>query len=126
MKIAIPVWDDWVSPVFDVATRICVTDVIDGTIHGKSEHETVNGDHAATLSNLGVDVLVCAGISPALEAALWDDGVEVISDKCGPAAMIAEAYANGDRTLRRFHSPGYSDSRRRHREAFEKELRRSN
>ncbi len=125
MKIAIPIWNDWVSPVFDVAKRIRVTDVIDGTIHSNSEHEPENGDHAATLSNLGVDVLVCAAISPALEAALWDDGVEVISDKCGPAAMIAEAYAKGDKALRRFHSPGYSDSRRRHREAFERERRRS-
>ena len=125
MRIAIPVWNDWVSPVFDVAKRIRVTDVIDGTIHSKSEHEPENGDHAATLSNLGVDVLVCAAISPALEAVLWDNGVEVISDKCGPAAMIAEAYANGDKALRRFHSPGYSDSRRRHRQAFERELRRS-
>ena len=125
MKIAIPVWNDWVSPVFDVAKRIRVTDVIDGTIHSESEHEPVNGDHAATLSNLGIDVLVCAAISPDLEAALWDDGVEVISDTCGPATMIAEAYANGDKALWRFHSPGYSDSRRRHREAFERERRRS-
>lgn len=113
------------SPVFDVAKRFRVSDVIDGAIHSESEHEPTNGDHAATLSDLGVDVLVCAAISPALEAALWDGGVEVISDKCGPAAMIAEAYVNGDTALRRFHSPGHSDSRRRHREAFERERRRS-
>ena len=113
------------SPVFDVAKTIRVTDVINGTIYNTSEHEPKNGDHAATLSSLGVDVLVCAAISPALEAALWDKGVEVISDTCGPAAMIAEAYVNGDKALRRFHSPGYSDNRRRHRVAFEKELRRS-
>ena len=125
MKIAIPVWNDWVSPVFDVAKRIRVTEVIDGTIHSKSEHEPENGDHAATLSKLGVDVLVCAAISPDLEKMLWDKGVEVISDTCGPATIIAEAYAKGDTALRRFHSPGYSDSRRRHREAFERERRRS-
>jgi predicted Fe-Mo cluster-binding NifX family protein len=125
MRIAIPVWDDWVSPVFDVAKRIRVTEVINGTIHSELEHEPENGDHAATLSNLGVDVLVCAAISPDLEKALWDKGVEVISDTCGPATIIAEAYARGDTALRRFHSPGYSDSRRRHREAFERERRRS-
>ena len=109
MKIAIPVWDHRVSPVFDVAKRIRVTEVINGTIHSESEHEPKNGDYAAALTNLGVDVLVCAAISPTLEAALWDDGVEVISDKCGPAAMIAKACVNGDKALRRFHSPGYSD-----------------
>ena len=126
MRIAIPVWHDRVSPVFDVAKRIRVTEVIDGTFHSESEHEPENGDYAAALTNLGVDVLVCAAISPDLEATLWNGGVEVISDKCGPAAMIAEAYANGDKVLRRFHSPGYSDRRCRHREAFERELRRSN
>ena len=125
MKIAIPVWNDWVSPVFDVAKRIRVTDVINGTIHNTLEHEPKNGDHDAMLSNLSVDVLICAAISPALETALRDNGVEVISDKCGPAAMIADAYLNGDKALRRFHSPGCSDSHRRHREAFERELRRS-
>jgi len=125
MKLAIPVWDDWVSPVFDVAKRIRVTDVINGTIHNTLEHEPINGDHGAMLSNLRVDVLICAAISPDLETTLLDAGVEVISDKCGPAALIADAYLNGDKALRRFHSPGCTDSHRRHREAFERELRRS-
>ena len=125
MRIAIPVWDDWVSPVFDGAERIQVTDVVESTIHHISEHEPGNGSHVAALSDLGVDVLVCAGISSALEAALRNHGIEVISDKSGPAKMIAEAYVNGDKALRRFHSRGYSASRRRHREAFERQRRRS-
>jgi predicted Fe-Mo cluster-binding NifX family protein len=125
MRIAIPVWNDWVSPVFEGAGRIRVADVTEGTIHHISEHEPEAGGQVAALSDLGVNVLVCADISADLEAALKNHGVEVISDKSGPPEMIAEAYVNGDKALRRFHSRSYSASRRRHRDAFERQRRRS-
>ncbi len=54
---------------------------------------------ASTLSDLGVDVLVCSAISSPLEAALYGLGVEVISDICGSPEEIIQALAAGDAEL---------------------------
>ena len=112
MKIAIPVWDDRVSPVFDVARSIRVVDIVDGAVVDVSNRELESEQRTATLVKLGVDLVVCSAISIPLESTLWVSGVEVIPDTCGNAEEIIQALASGDRTLVRFRSPG---NNRRHR-----------
>ena len=112
MRIAIPVWNDRVSPVFDVARSIRVADIADGAVAHLSNHELENDNRAAMLAKIGVDLLICGAISIPLESTLCVAGVEVIPDTCGGAEEIIQAFALGDRTLTRFRSPGNS---RRHR-----------
>jgi predicted Fe-Mo cluster-binding NifX family protein len=112
MRIAMPVWNDRISPVFDVARTIRVVDIANGTVVKASTREFDIKNRAATLAKLGVDLLICAAISVPLESTLWVSGVEVISDTCGEVEEIIEALASGDRTLTRFRSPGNT---RRHR-----------
>lgn len=112
MRIAIPVWNGRVSPVFDVARTIRVTD-IDGVGGEPSElemHAINSAQPRSTLAELGVDVLVCSAISAPLAAALLASDIDVISDICGSPDEIVAALAAGDNELRRFRSPG---SRRR-------------
>lgn len=111
LRIALPVWNDRVSPVFDATKRVRVADIIDGSIVNQSEHGLEKGEHVTTLCSLGVDVLVCAGISPILETSLRNGGVEVVADRCGATDRIVEAYASGDKALRQFRSPGVSEHR---------------
>lgn len=108
MKIAIPVWNGRVSPVFDVARAIRVVDVDvgRGCVSEGSTHAVAARRPVSTLSALGVDALVCSAISPPIEAAVWVSGVEVISDICGSPDEILEALAAGDTELSRFRSPG--------------------
>lgn len=108
MKIAIPVWNGRVSPVFDVARTIRVVDVdVDrGAVVADSTHALEPGRPVSALAALGVDVLVCSAVSPPIEAAVWVAGVEVISDICGSPDEILEALAAGDTELSRFRSPG--------------------
>ena len=112
MKIAIPVWDERVSPVFDVARSIRIVDIVDGAVVDVSNRELESEQRTATLIKLGVDLVVCSAISIPLESTLWVSGVEVIPDTCGGAGEIIQALASGDRTLKRFRSPG---NNRRHR-----------
>ena len=108
MRIAIPVWNGRVSPVFDVARTIRVADldcqsgewVADGT------HVLNPARPASTLSELGVNALVCSAISSPLESTLYALGVEVVSDICGSPEEIVAALAAGDAELARFRSPG--------------------
>jgi predicted Fe-Mo cluster-binding NifX family protein len=116
MRIAIPVWNDRVSPVFDVARSIRVVDVADGAVVDVHNRELETNRRVQTLVKLGVDILICAAISTPLESTVWVSGVEVIPDTCGSVEEIIEAISSGDRVLTRFRSPGNT---RRHRTSRE-------
>jgi predicted Fe-Mo cluster-binding NifX family protein len=105
MKVALPIWNERVSPVFDVAKRLRVFEVEGRIITGTTDHSLDGGGRALRLSALGVDVLICAAISWPAEAALWVAGVEVIPEVCGPADEVVEAYLRGGGALRHFFSP---------------------
>jgi predicted Fe-Mo cluster-binding NifX family protein len=106
MRIAIPVWDERVSPIFDVARWIRVVDIADGGVTRTTDHRLENQSRASGLVGLGVDLLICAAISTPLAAILWVSGIEVMSDTCGPVDDIVTAYVSGDIDLDRFRSPG--------------------
>ena len=108
MKIAIPVWNGRVSPVFDVAKAIRVVDVDvgRGCVSDGSTHTVAARRPVSTLTALGVDVLVCSAVSPPIEAAVLVSGIDVISDICGSPDEILQALASGDTELNRFRSPG--------------------
>ena len=114
VRIAIPIWNDRVSPVFDVSKSIRVVDIADGAVLGDAIHTLENEARASQLVKLGVDTLICAAISTTLEATLWVSGVEVLPDTCGTVDEIVEAFASGDTQLTRFRSPGNSRSHRSH------------
>jgi predicted Fe-Mo cluster-binding NifX family protein len=106
MRVAVPVWNDRVSPVFDVARSLQVVDIAHGEVLNMSVRELYHGKRVAAMVKLGVDVLICAAISTPLEATLWMSGIEVVSDTCGGVAEIINAFSAGDRTLTKFRSPG--------------------
>jgi predicted Fe-Mo cluster-binding NifX family protein len=108
MRIAIPIWNGHVSPVFDVAHEVAVFD-IDRDRRAASAgttHPLPTGRPAAGLEALGIDLLICSAISPALEAVLWVSGIEVIADVCGSPPGIATSFARGDTSLDDFRTPG--------------------
>ncbi len=111
MRIAIPIWNDRVSPVFDVSRSIRVVDIADGAVSGEATHTLENEARASKLVKLGVDILICAAISTSLEATLWVSGIEVLPDTCGTVDEIVEAFASGDTELTGFRSPGNSRHR---------------
>jgi predicted Fe-Mo cluster-binding NifX family protein len=108
MIIAIPVWNNRVSPVFDVARNVRVADIDDqsGDVVADGTHVLSSLRPTAALSEIGVDVLICSAISGPLEAALNGFGIEVMSDICGSPDEIIAALAAGDTELVRFRSPG--------------------
>jgi len=108
MRIAIPVWNDRISPVFDVARTICVTDVncASGEVTEFERHVVTTVRPATVLAELGVKALICSAISAPLETMLSVSGIEVISGICGSPDEIIAALAAGDVDLRHFRSPG--------------------
>jgi predicted Fe-Mo cluster-binding NifX family protein len=118
MRVALPLWNGRVSPVFDVAKRIRLYEVEKGEITGLSEHLLEEDGRSMALSSLGVDVLICAAISWPLETTLWLAGVEVIAEVCGPVDEVIGAYLRGSTALKQFHSPGHRKHDRGHFTAY--------
>lgn len=98
MRVALPVWDGRVSPVFDVAQELRVADVNDRVLGAQSTHAIAGTDataRAKTVVDLGVTVLICGAISQPLGQMLVSRGVRVIAQKCGDAHEVLTAHLAG-------------------------------
>jgi len=116
MRIAIPTWQERVSPVFDVARQLLVVDVGGGGESVRSE--TVLGEagpagRARRLKELGIDVLICGGISRPLEQMLASAGVRVVPYIAGTVDEVLAAFASGQFSESAFSMPGCGGRRMR-------------
>ena len=109
MKIAIPQWQERVSPVFDVAGNLLLIDVEDGRETRREEKRflvTAPSARVTEFSTFGAGVLICGAISTALETSLIAAGVQVIGFVCGRVDEVFAAYLGGTLRSRPFLMPG--------------------
>jgi predicted Fe-Mo cluster-binding NifX family protein len=115
MKLAIPVWQGRVSPVFDVAGQLLLVELTDGREIAREEQviqEIMPDLRAKKLAELGVETLICGGISQSLEAMLADDGIRVIARICGGVEEVLAAFLARRLGDERFAMPGCCGGRR--------------
>ena len=82
MKVAMPVWEGRVSPVFDVSRRLLVVEAQGGVEVDRCEvplGEESPPHRAGRLVDMGVDVLICGGVSRSLVDALNVFKIAVVS-----------------------------------------------
>ncbi len=119
MKLAIPVWQGRISPVFDVAGQLLLIELADGREVARDERLVEEGtadERAKKLAELGVGTLICAGISQSLEAMLAGCGIRVIARICGGVEEVLAAFVAERLGEERFAMPGCCGQRRqRHR-----------
>jgi predicted Fe-Mo cluster-binding NifX family protein len=109
MKIGIPVWNKWVSPVFDTANKLMVVEVQDNKEIRRSEELMSQGafpQRSKRVAALGIDVLICNAISWPLARMLSAAGAELIPWRSGPVEEIIKAYLAGGLGHPRFWIPG--------------------
>ncbi len=115
MKIAIPIWQGRISPVMDAAARVLAVEY-DGTCEVSRIEESLGDEfipqRARHLADLGVNVLICGGISQPLLTLIAAQGITVIPWITGPAEQILEAYRNNRLSHPKFMMPGYGRCRR--------------
>ena len=96
MRLAIPVWNDRVSPVFDTASRVLLLDLADGIEQARQLVEVAQArfstERAKRLAELGVNVLVCGAISRPLAGFLSAAGIIVIPWVSGALEEVLRAY----------------------------------
>ncbi len=109
MRVAIAIWNDRISPVFDTSSRLVLIDVEDGKERGRRFIE-VGTDSSPThrarrLTELEVDVLICGAISRPLAEMVSTSGVMVIPWVSGPVEGVLRAYLM-NRLSARWRMPG--------------------
>jgi predicted Fe-Mo cluster-binding NifX family protein len=96
MRLAIPVWNDRVSPVFDTAGRVLLLDLADGIEQARQLVEVAQAlfptERVKRLAELGVNVLVCGAISRPLAGCLSTAGIILIPWVSGALEEVLRAY----------------------------------
>jgi predicted Fe-Mo cluster-binding NifX family protein len=98
MRVAIPLWQGRVSPVFDEACRILLVDVFDKQEQHRQEESLMARnpfERAQLFPKLGVDLLICGMISQTQQTALASAGIRIIPHICGCMEEVIAALIDG-------------------------------
>jgi predicted Fe-Mo cluster-binding NifX family protein len=111
MRIAMPVWEGRISPVFDVAGRLLVVETAHGKEVNRRDAPVQEGwppSRVNQLTDLAIDVLICGGISRPLADSVRACGISVLSQTKGDTEQILSAFLRGELPSPRFAMPGAS------------------
>lgn len=108
MRIAVPIWEGRVSPVFDTATRLVIIEV-----QGNKELKRFEADISTEelhkkcdlINELKIDCLICGAISRIFLERLNALDIKVIYGISGKVDMVVNAYLNNKHF--KFTMPGY-------------------
>ncbi len=117
-KIALAVWGNILSPLFDSASTVLLTDIKDGKVTARRTEALgpeLPYSRALRLSEWGVQVLICGAISVGFARTIEVYGIEVIPFISGEVQQVLDAYLNGTLTADVFHMPGFVGRGRRNR-----------
>lgn len=109
MTVAVPVFRNRVSPVFDWCRSLVVLDISDGRVVRRETVgcEAARPEHlAGRLASHGVDVLVCGGISRQLCGLIETQRIRVIPWVSGELDEVISAIIGDRLQHRRFALPG--------------------
>jgi predicted Fe-Mo cluster-binding NifX family protein len=96
MKVAMTVWGNRVSPVFDSAQTILLADIDDMEITGRKREfipVTAPSTMAGTLVKLNIDTLICGAISRHPAEIIEEAGITLLPFITGNAEKILEEFA---------------------------------
>jgi predicted Fe-Mo cluster-binding NifX family protein len=109
MKIAIPLWGDKISPVFDTAMKLLVVEFKNSREVSRLVYHIGEEDlswRCHRIKDLNPDVVICGAISQLFLTMLNSTGIDVIQHIAGKIEDIIEAYLNDDISNTRFLMPG--------------------
>lgn len=117
MKMALTVWGDRISPVFDAARMLLVVEIKNTKIISRC-YETFYPELptrlAVRLAEINVVVLICGAISEMPANILEANGIKLIPFITGDAHEVIDAYVKDSPFMPTFLMPGCSHKRHRH------------
>ncbi len=115
MHVAITVWGNRISPVFDAAQTLLIAEIRDNKILDRKitgfQADIFNGV-IRLFEELDVQVLICGALCEGPVRLLESQGIEVIPFMTGEAEKVLEMYVNG-KDLTEYAMPGCGCTHRR-------------
>jgi len=109
MKIALPIWNDRISPLFDTACRVLIWS-LEGGSSGEWEEHDLRGLHppmkVRRIKDLGADVLICGAISNPVAYLVETSEIKLVPWVSGPVGEVIEAFRTGQLDKPRYFMPG--------------------
>ena len=109
MKVALTIWENRISPLFDATRMLLIAEIEGGTISRKYR-EAFECDspfsRAERLDDLGVTVLICGGISDAFARLIEARRIKIIPFASGAADEVLETFIARRSLDKRFRKGG--------------------
>ena len=109
MKVALTVWGKRISPVFDSAQMLLISEIENSKII-KKEYETFNPESSHQLADLlnkqKISVLICGAISEVPANMIETYGIKLIPFISGSVDEILQSYAQNESILPNYLMPG--------------------
>jgi len=116
LKVALTVWRNRISPVFDAAQMMLIADIENNTVMAR-RYESLGAEmpfpRASRLSQSGVNTLICGAISREYTNAIEFQGIRVIPFVTGDVNQVLDAYLKGYINRPCFQMPGCGRKGRR-------------
>jgi len=109
MKIAIPVWNERVSTVFDAADELLIIEHGPGANPIRLRTDCLQNSMIARTSQLKalhVDILICGAITRSMQHRIEATGIRVISFVRGTIDEVFDAFCKGELGSRKHILPG--------------------
>ncbi|MEA3505966.1 MAG: NifB/NifX family molybdenum-iron cluster-binding protein [Elusimicrobiota bacterium] len=118
IRVALPIWERRISPVFDVAKEILIADIEEGKLISQFDitpREKYLPRQAIFLSRWRVKILICGGISAYLARLISAQGIDIVPGIRGNADEVIKAFCQGEIPSNRFDMAGWRGwGRKRH------------
>ena len=98
MKIAIPIFENRVSPRFDFSPELWIIEVESGEVVSQEKFPTVNLNLPQRLEQITsnrVDKVICGGIDGLSRNQLGSRGIDVVQDVIGDADIVFDLFMRG-------------------------------
>jgi predicted Fe-Mo cluster-binding NifX family protein len=109
MKIAIPVWENKISPVLDTASRLMVVELNKEGPATRFEiflDERDLSRRCVRIQDLCVDTLICGAVTRHFSEMLKASGIKLIQGISGQPDAVLKAYLDGTLAHSKYLMPG--------------------
>ncbi len=109
MKVALTIWGNRISPVFDSARKFLIAEVKDNKVVDR-QYESINfekaSDIAQILNDFGIDVLICGAISRRFSTVVDLSKTRLIPFITGHVDVVLKSFIDNRKVKTEFFMPG--------------------
>ena len=109
MKVALTVWENRISPLFDCARMLFIVDITKNTANSRHFEPFPYKSpfsRATKLTDIGVEVLICGAVSNLFADIIESHGIKIIPFVTGPVDEVLDAYLTNRLNDPKFRMPG--------------------